>query len=55
MKLWREMEAEAEKQANESFSCEERGKVVFLNEFQNSRAIRKPDNVIVPFPEKPRL
>jgi hypothetical protein len=54
MKLWREMEVEAEN-TNESSSCEERGTVVFLNEFQKSRAIRKPDNVIVPFPEKSRL
>jgi hypothetical protein len=54
-KLWREMADEAERQTKEPSACEERGIVVFLDEFQKSRAIRKPDIVIVPFPEKPRL
>jgi hypothetical protein len=54
-KLWREMADEAERQTNAPSSCEERGIVVFLDEFQKSRATLKPDNVIVPFPEKPRL
>jgi hypothetical protein len=51
-KLWREMADEAERQTKEPSACEERGIVVFLDEFQKSRAIRK---LIVPFREKSRL
>jgi hypothetical protein len=54
-KLWREMADEAERQTKEPSACEERGIVVFLDEFQKSRATLKPDTVIVPFPEKSRL
>jgi hypothetical protein len=53
--LWREIADEAERQAKEPSACEERGIVAFLDEFQKSRAIRKPDTVIVPFREKSRL
>jgi hypothetical protein len=49
------MADEAERQTKEPSACEERGIVVFLEEFQKSRATLKPDNVIVPFPEKSGL
>jgi hypothetical protein len=49
------MADEAARQASERATCEERGIVVFLDQFQKSRATFKPDNVIVPFPERPRL